>query len=263
MTDLKTYEVNGSQLFEAKEIIERTGITVTNASVVTRMLSRYAPFAQTAKEWREAGVVLPEEVRGNKRLLTEQQVARYLSHIPYKACPLLHKKFKSVFEYVDQEGDRAFECCGICYEYDTYHSDLMNDLNLDSEYLARVAQAMDCPGMIVDYPLEIEMAHRFATTPYSTKVEVPVFDTIARHAHFYITSEQLTQWIGTNYYGEGTIEMQSKEYEELKKLANAVSEKLECTYTIHVIEKEGATPVTYRDGSYYFEVEMSKYDCPF
>lgn len=265
MTTIKHYEINGCRLFEAKDLIERTGITVTNSSVVTRMLARYAPYSQTAKEWREAGADIPDTVRDNKKLLTEQQAARYLSHIPHYACPELHKMFKEVKEFFDpEENGRSFECTGLVFDYDTGHRDLMDELFVDKEYLFKMDQALECPGMILDFPVEVDILHR--NVPewiYTTKFEVPFFDSVKKVAHFYITTEQMTRWVGAQYYGEGTIEVQSKEYEELKKVAVAVSLKLDCEYHIHVITKKDSTPVTQRDHSYYFEAKLIKDEMPF
>lgn len=263
MTNIKHYTINECRLFEAKDIIKETGITVTNASVVTRMLARYSPYTQTAKEWRDAGANIPNTVRDNTRIMTEQQVARYLSNIPQKACPELHKMFKEVKEFVDYEGDRVFECDGIIFEYSTDQRMLMDELVFDKEYNYHLDKAITIAGMVIDYPVEVEVQHRSAPGKYLTKVEVPFFDSVNGIAHFFMTTEQMTKWKGVNFYGEGTVEVKSKEYEELKKIANAVSDKLGCEYFIHIIEKEDSTPVVFRDDSYYFDIDLSKDDCPF
>lgn len=265
MNNIKTYIINNCRLFEAKDFIEETGITVTNASVVTRMLGRYAPYAQTAKEWRDAGADIPSSVRDNKKLLTEQQAARYLSHIPYYACPELHKMFKEVKEFFDpEEGDRVFECVGLTFEYDTFHRDIMTELSEDKDYLFKMDQTIECPGMMMDFPVEVEVTHRNVPEwTYTSKFEVPFFDSVNNTAHFYITTEQMTKWAGVHFYGTGTEVVKSKEYEELKKLAVAISMKLGCEYHIHVIKKEGGKEVSLVDGSYYFEVDQMRDDVPF
>lgn len=261
--NIKHYTVNNCRLYEAKKIIELTGIKVTNASVVTRMLERYCPHAQTAKEWRDAGADIPSHIRDNKRMMTEQQVDRYLSNIPYKDCPDLQDMFKEVKEYFD-DGDRSFECVGIAYEYDTDHRRMMTELHTNYEFLTKLDTAMDCPGMIVDFPIEVETTHRNVPEwKYITKFEVPFFDSVKGVAHFYITNEQMTQWQGAHYYGQGTVELKSKEYEELKKRALAVAMKLGCEYHIHILHIEDAKPVTLRDGSYYFEAELRSDEVPF
>lgn len=262
--NIKHYNINNCRLFEAKDIISETGITVTNASVITRMLARYAPFTQTAKEWRAVGAHIPSNIRDNTKMLTEQQVARYLSNIPQKACPELHKVFKEVKEYINIEGDREFECEGIMYEYATHPRNLMDELVFDKEYNYHLDKAITQGGMILDYPLVVDVTHRYLdNTTYTTKIEVPFFDSVNNIAHFFITTDQMTRWVGAHYYGEGTVEMKSKEYEELKKFANAVSNKTGCEYFIHVIESEDGTPVTLRDGSYYFEASSMRDSIPF
>lgn len=265
MTTIKHYEVNGCRLFEAKHIIERTGITITNASVITRMLERYCSHSQTAKEWREAGADIPATVRDNKKMMTEQQAARYLSQIPYKSCPELHDMFKEVKEFFNaEEGDRSFECIGITFDYDTGHRTLMETLHSDYEFMTKLDAAIECPGMIIDFPVEVETTHRNVPEwKYITKFEVPFFDTVRNTAHFYITSAQMTQWQGASFYGKGTETVMSKEYEDLKKVAKVVGDKLGCETHIHVIHKEDSIVVTQCNGSYYFEVDCEFDNSPF
>lgn len=271
MTNIKHYTINGCRLFEAQGIIEMTGITITNSSVPTRMLGRYCPEAQTAKEWREAGADIPDTVRDNKRILTEQQAARYLEHVPRACCPDLHDLMFEVYEYWDNTyHEPRWDHNGIVYEYASEQRQAMVELYALPKFKSSLNAVCERKGVIIGMPVSVERNYSGSKFTYNTKYEVPAYDTVNSIAHYFITTARMTEFEGYAVCGEGKEEMVSREFEELKKVALLVEDKLGCSSEFHIITTKDAPAVFERDGSYFYHVDHIPFasadpfaDCPF
>lgn len=267
--NINHYNINNCRLFSASDVIEETGIAVTNASVITRMLGRYCPEAQTAKDWREAGAELPDDVRPNKRMMTEQQVARYLEHVPRACCPELHDFMFEVYEYFDNTySERRWDHNGIVYEYSSEQREAMVELHTNSDYQRSLEALKGLPGVVIGVPVAVERKYRDDSEfTYDTKYEVPAYDTENKVAHYFITTDRMTEFEGYSVVGTGAEEMKSREFEELKKVAALIEDKLGCSSEFHIIKSEDAPEVFERDGSYFYMVDHVQVDpfagCPF
>lgn len=248
--NITQYEFKGCRLFEAKDIIRITGLNVNEPSVVTRALKKFCPTSQTAKDWRDAGADVPEDLRDNSRILTEMQVARYLDHIPYALCPEVHDYFREVrVGYDKHSGDRYFEHLGIIFEHDSDEREAMEDLYKNEGFCKQVSEAAKVPGLLTSFSVRVN----------KTKYEVPVYSPEFKVAHFYITAERMTEFEGYSLFGKekGKEVVKSRAYEDLKLIANLVEEELGCSSIIHILENEDAPKVWEEDGSYFYEVEYT------